>query len=79
MDDNDYYITASEFFDAVKLAFARVYLDDDLDKLDTQKWHPEDMAINSAVIVQSIGAFSSEIIRQRAIEKNNDKASRLYL
>lgn len=65
---SDYYVSLSEFLAGVEKAYIRAYLNDDPDLADKRNWHPEDLSYNLSVIIESIGAYSHYIIRERAIE-----------
>lgn len=69
MSNSDHFVTASEYFEAIKAAFVRAYLNDDFNELDTRKWHPDDLTINLSVVIESIGAYSNKILYDRALER----------
>jgi hypothetical protein len=68
MTTHDFYVSPSEFLAGVEQAFLRAYLDDDKNLLDKRNWHPEDLAMNFRVIIDSIGAYSYTLILERLIE-----------
>lgn len=70
MSDSEYYVTAAEFFGAVEKAFTKVYLAEKEEAFYEQKWHPEDISVNVAVIMESIGEYSYHIMSERRKGKN---------
>jgi hypothetical protein len=75
LEPQDYHVSLSDFLDGVEMAFVRAYLDDDESRIYERNWHPDDLAINLSVIIESIGAYSSYVIRERAIERNYGRLS----
>jgi hypothetical protein len=69
----DHLVSPAEFLAGVEAAFVRTYLSDNIEKLHDRTWHPDDLSVHFSVIVESIGAYSSTIIRDRAIEKKYEE------
>jgi hypothetical protein len=55
----DYYVTPAEFFDAIEKAFFKVYCEESEKDFYEIKCHPEDIAVNATVIIESVGAYLS--------------------
>lgn len=66
---SDYHVSLREFLAGVEQAYIRAYLNDDPDLADKRNWHPEDLSYNLSVIIESIGAYSHYLIRERVIEQ----------
>lgn len=59
MSATDHYVTPAEFFDAIEKAYFKVYCEENNKHFYETKGHPEDIAINAAVIIESVCAYVS--------------------
>ena len=59
MNNPDYYVTPAEFFDSIEKAFLKVYCEESEKDFYEVKCHPEDIAVNATVIIESVSAYLS--------------------
>ena len=64
MNNKNFYVTPAEFMEHLEVALRDTYFQGD--QWDESKWHPEDIAVNMTVVIESIAAYLGSAIRMEA-------------
>ena len=76
MTTPDYYVTPAEFFDSIEKAFLKVYCEENEKDFYEIKCHPEDIAVNATVIIESVSAYlSARMYAERRMTRESSSSA----
>lgn len=70
MKQSNFYVTPKEFMEHLEVALRDTYFRGD--EWDKRKWHPEDIAANTTVVIDSIAAYLGSAVRMEAQKERGE-------